>query len=291
MTDGTPFSSQMSQESCKAKPRVLSSPRLLEEDSPEFPSQQLQATSSGGSESLSNLDLSHGPLVALEYLPFFRTYGQLLAEEELAPQPEAFRDQGGDQSVREEDSELPSGFFPYYRSKEESFPSLALPGRSCAGSRGPSTRREVQACRCCTRTISGDGSVSQGDAEGVWGSTGCPGPRETEGVQGSTGHPGPFKSGTPTPADCCISNRIPPLGPPKLQEKGYLGHSPWSHPKAKATSRSLRFQQPQGPKLFFPNKVKEGKQSRRDGQRENKEREGGRGRKRKKEGRKKREGR
>ena len=195
MTDGTPFSSQMSQESCKAKPRVLSSPRLLEEDSPEFPSQQLQATSSGGSESLSNLDLSHGPLVALEYLPFFRTYGQLLAEEELAPQPEAFRDQGGDQSVREEDSELPSGFFPYYRSKEESFPSLALPGRSCAGSRGPSTRREVQACRCCTRTISGDGSVSQGDAEGVWGSTGCPGPRETEGVHGSTGHPGPFKSG------------------------------------------------------------------------------------------------
>ncbi|XP_061279550.1 uncharacterized protein LOC133251300 [Bos javanicus] len=163
MTDGTPFSSQMSQESCKAKPRVLSSPRLLEEDSPEPPSQQLQATSSGGSESLSNLDLSHGPLVALEYLPFFRTYGQLLAEEELAPQPEAFRDQGGDQSVREEDSELPSGFFPYYRSKEESFPSLALPGRSCAGSRGPSTRREVQACRCCTRTISGDGSAGPAD--------------------------------------------------------------------------------------------------------------------------------
>ena len=194
MTDGTLFSSQMSQESCKAKPRVLSSPRLLEEDSPEFPSQKLQATSSGGSESLSNLDLSHGPLVALEYLPFFRTYGQLLAEEELAPQPEAFRDQGGDQSVREEDSELPSGFFPYYRSKEESFPSLALPGRSCAGSRGPSTRREVQACRCCTRTISSDGSVSQGD-------TGCVGQhwvpwaiqvRETtEGVQGSTGRPGP----------------------------------------------------------------------------------------------------
>ena len=97
---------------------------------------------------------------------------------------------------------------------------------------------------------------------------------------------------SPTPADCCISNRIPPLGPPKLQEKGYLGHSPWSHPKAKATSRSLRFQQPQGPKLFFPNKVKEGKQSRRDEGREKKKRreaEGGRGRKRKKEGRKKRE--
>lgn len=166
MTDGTPFSSQMFQESCKAEPRVLSSLRLLEEDNPEPPSQQLQATGSGGSESLSNLDLSHGPLVALECLPFFRTYGQLLAEEELVPRPEVFRDQGGDQSVREEDSELPSSFFPHYRSKEESFPSLALPGGSRAGSRGPPTRREMQACCRCTRTVSGDCSVSQGDYGG-----------------------------------------------------------------------------------------------------------------------------
>ncbi|KAM7242504.1 hypothetical protein CapIbe_006975 [Capra ibex] len=163
MTDGTPFSSQMFQESCKAEPRVLSSLRLLEEDNPEPPSQQLQATGSGGSESLSNLDLSHGPLVALECLPFFRTYGQLLAEEELVPRPEAFRDQGGDQSVREEDSELPSSFFPYYRSKEESFPSLALPGGSCAGSHGPPTRREMQACCRCTRTVSGDCSAGPAD--------------------------------------------------------------------------------------------------------------------------------
>ncbi|KAB0357970.1 hypothetical protein FD754_002126 [Muntiacus muntjak] len=152
-----------SQESCKTESRVLSSPRLLEEDNPEPPSQQLQATSSGGSESLGNLDLSHGPLVALEYLPFFRTYGQLLAEEEMAPRPEVFRDQGGDQSVREEDSELPSGFFPYYRSKEESFPSLALPGRSCAGSRDPPARREVPACCCCTMTIIGDCSAGPAD--------------------------------------------------------------------------------------------------------------------------------
>ncbi|XP_070321497.1 uncharacterized protein [Odocoileus virginianus] len=151
---------ETSQESCKAEPRVLSSPRLLE-DNPEPPSQQLQGTSSGGSESLGNPDLSHGPLVALEYLPFFRTYGQLLAEEELAPQPEVFRDQGGDQSVREEDSELPGGFFPYYRSKEESFPSLALPGRSWAGSHDPPTRREVPAC--CTMTIINDCSAGPAD--------------------------------------------------------------------------------------------------------------------------------
>ena len=166
MTDGTPFSSHTSQESCKAEPRVLSSPRLLEDDNPEAPSQQLQATSSGGSESLGHLDLSHGPLVALECLPFFRTYGQLLAEEELAPRPEVFSDQGGDQSVREEDSELPSGFFAYYRSKEESFPSLALPGRLCAGSHDPPARREVPACCCCTLTIISNCSVSQGDYRG-----------------------------------------------------------------------------------------------------------------------------
>lgn len=78
---------------------------------------------------------------------------------------------------------------------------------------------------------------------------------------------------TPTPADCCISNRIPPLGPPKLQEKGYPGHSPWPHPKAKATSRSLRFQQPQGPKLFFPNK--ENRAGEREGGRCKEGREGG----------------
>ena len=182
MTDGTPFSSQTSQESCKAEPRVLSSPKLLEEDNPEAPSQQLQATNSGGSESLGNPDFSHGPLVALEYLPFFRSHGQLLAEEELAPQPEVFRDQGGDQSVRKEDSELPGGFFPYYRSKEESFPSLALPGRSCVGSRDPPARREELACCCCTMTIIGDCSVSQGDyrrcAEQHWVPWGPPDPSQ-----------------------------------------------------------------------------------------------------------------
>ncbi|XP_073658651.1 uncharacterized protein [Tursiops truncatus] len=144
-----------SQKSCEAEPRVLPSQSLLQEDDPEPPSQQLQATGSRGSEPRSNLDLSRGPLVALEYLPFFRTYGQLLAEEELAPRPEVCRDRGGDQSIREEDSEPPSGFFPYYRSKEERFPSLALPGRWCAGSRDPPAWRELQACCCCRTTVSG----------------------------------------------------------------------------------------------------------------------------------------
>ncbi|XP_072813183.1 uncharacterized protein [Vicugna pacos] len=152
-----------SQKSCEAEPQVLPSLGLLEEDNSEPPSQQLQATSARGSEPLSNLDFSHGPRVALEYLPFFRTYGQLLAEEELAP--EVCRDRGRDQSIREglfpEDSGPPSGFFPYYRSKEESFPSLALPGRSCAGSQDVPTRRGTQACccRCCRMTDSRGCSV------------------------------------------------------------------------------------------------------------------------------------
>ncbi|KAB1281823.1 hypothetical protein Cadr_000004664 [Camelus dromedarius] len=77
---------QTSQKSCEAEPQVLPSLGLLEEDNSEPPSQQLQATSPRGSEPLSNLDFSHGPRVALESLPFFCTYGQLLAEEELAPE-------------------------------------------------------------------------------------------------------------------------------------------------------------------------------------------------------------
>ncbi|XP_026957035.1 uncharacterized protein [Sagmatias obliquidens] len=157
---------QTSQKSCEAEPRVLPSQSLLQEDDPEPPSQQLQAAGSRGSEPHSNLDLSRGPLVALEYLPFFRTYGQLLAEEELAPRPEVCRDRGGDQSIREEDSEPPSGFFPYYRSKEERFPSLALPGRWCAGSRDPPARRELQACCCCRTTVNGRCSVSWGGHRG-----------------------------------------------------------------------------------------------------------------------------
>lgn len=98
---------------------------------------------------------------------------------------------------------------------------------------------------------------------------------------------------TPHPRRRLHLQQIPPLGPAKLQEKGYLGHSPWSHPKAKDTSRSLRFQQPQGPKLFFPNKERKENRAGGDGGREKKGREGrrggGGGRKKKEEGRKEEE--
>lgn len=188
VTDGTPFSSQTSQKSCEAEPRGLPSQSLLQEDDPEPPSRQLQATGSRGSEPRSNLDLSDGPLVALEYLPFFRTYGQLLAEEEPAPRPEVCRDRGGDQSIREEDSEPPSGFFPHYRSKEERFPSLALPGRWCSGSRDPPTRRELRACCPCRTTVCGKCSVSWGGHRGCrvqhcgpW-QTSVPGPHTPGGL-------------------------------------------------------------------------------------------------------------
>ncbi|XP_054550350.1 solute carrier family 25 member 48 isoform X4 [Talpa occidentalis] len=128
---------------------------LEEEEDPVHLSQQLQTTSSRGREPLSNLDIPSG---ALEYLPFFRTYGQLPAKEELARQPDICKDRGGDQTIREmpfsEDSGPPSGFFPYYRSKEENFPSLAFPGRGCGGSQDPSIKKEVQAGCFCRMTIS-----------------------------------------------------------------------------------------------------------------------------------------
>uniref|UniRef100_A0A8C5XTQ1 Uncharacterized protein n=1 Tax=Microcebus murinus TaxID=30608 RepID=A0A8C5XTQ1_MICMU len=107
---------------------------LLKEKDPEPLSQQPQATSSGNKEALS-------PPVTLEYLPFFRTYGWL-AEEEMGLQPE--------------DSALPDGFFPYYCSQEESFPSLVLPTWTCGGSQDSPSRREARA-GCFYRTTIRDG--------------------------------------------------------------------------------------------------------------------------------------
>ncbi|XP_028003939.2 uncharacterized protein LOC114232160 [Eptesicus fuscus] len=149
-----------SQESFEDEPRDSSSQNFLEEEDSGPPPQQLQATSSTGSESISNSGPSHGPLVNLEYLPFFRTYEQLLTEE-LALQPEVGSDQGGAESPREvpswEDSEPPGGLFPYYRSKEENFPRL-----SYRASQDPPTRREAQA-GCFHRTvISGSSAASAG---------------------------------------------------------------------------------------------------------------------------------
>lgn len=153
-----PFFSQTSQESFEDEPRDSSSQNFLEEEDSGPPPQQLQATSSTGSEPISSSGPSHGPLVNLEYLPFFRTYGQLLTEE-LALQPEVGSDQGGAESPREapswEDSEPPGGLFPYYRSKEENFPRL-----SYRASQDPPTRREAPA-GCFHRTVISGSSVSK----------------------------------------------------------------------------------------------------------------------------------
>nr|XP_036871932.1 uncharacterized protein LOC118971962 [Manis javanica] len=159
---------ETSQRSCTTKPRVSPSLSLLEEDDPESLAQHPQTASS---PPLGNFDLSQRSLVALEYLPFFRTYEHLLAEETLTAQPEICWDQGGGPSFREtpfpEDSDPPSGFFPYYHSKEETFPSLAPPGRLCGSFQDPPTRREVQAgCFCrmtdsrCSAALAGPDFIS-----------------------------------------------------------------------------------------------------------------------------------
>ncbi|KAF6081706.1 hypothetical protein HJG60_008728 [Phyllostomus discolor] len=197
--------SQTSQKSCEDEPGFSSSLNFLEEEDPGPLSQQLPATSSRGSEPLSNLDLSRGSLVNVEYLPFFRTYGQLLVEE-VALQPDVGRDQEGVWSTREapsqEDSEPPGGFSPYYRSKEESFLSLSW-GRS----QGPPTRREAQAGCSCRRTGSSGSSVS-GEAT-------CGGHRRVWGQPCAPWHPsdpcprapGPSRPGQfPSPRGCSQSS-------------------------------------------------------------------------------------
>lgn len=162
---------QTPQKSCEAELRVSSSQSLLEEEDPAPLSQQLQATCASGREPLHHLDLPPALLVAVEYLPFYRTHGQLLAEDESALQPRVCRPQAADPSIGEvplpEDSELNGGFFPHYRSKEEHFPSLALPGRSCGGSQDPPTRSEAQAGCFCRTTVSCGCSVSGGGHGGV----------------------------------------------------------------------------------------------------------------------------
>ncbi|XP_050648828.1 uncharacterized protein LOC126956011 isoform X2 [Macaca thibetana thibetana] len=141
----------MSQKNCEDESGAPTSPSLLEEDDPGPLSSQQQATSSRDKKPLSSLHLSHRAQVALEYLPFFCTYGYLLAEEGLDLQPE---------TPLQEDSELLSGFFPYYRSEEESLPSIALPGWSHRGSQDAPTEREAQAGCFCRTTVRDECSVS-----------------------------------------------------------------------------------------------------------------------------------
>ncbi|XP_008508564.2 uncharacterized protein [Equus przewalskii] len=170
--------SRTPQKSCEAELRVSSSQSLLEEEDPAPLSQQLQATCASGREPLHHLDLPPASLVAVEYLPFYRTHGQLLAEDESALQPRVCRPQAADPSIGEvplpEDSEPNGGFFPHYRSKEEHFPSLALPGRSCGGSQDPPTRSEAQAGCFCRTTVSCGCSVALAGPDLASGSSHCP---------------------------------------------------------------------------------------------------------------------
>uniref|UniRef100_A0A2K6QMG6 Uncharacterized LOC104659787 n=1 Tax=Rhinopithecus roxellana TaxID=61622 RepID=A0A2K6QMG6_RHIRO len=141
----------MSQKNCEDESGAPTSPSLLQEDDSGPLSSQQQATSSRDKKPLSSLHLSHRAQVALEYLPFFCTYGYLLAEEGLVLQPE---------TPLQEDSELLSGFFPYYRSEEESLPSTALPGWSHRGSQDAPTEKEAQAGCFCRTTVRNECSVS-----------------------------------------------------------------------------------------------------------------------------------
>lgn len=201
MTGGTPFSSQSSQKSSESEPRLSVSRSHLEDDGSEPRPQHLQASHSSDSGPLGSLGLSHGSPVAWEYLPFFRTYGKLLAVEEPASWPQVCRDRGGDQNTPE-DLEPPSGFFPHYRSKEESFPCLGLPGGSCQSSQDLRLTKEALvgcfcrltgSCRCSVsrRAALGPLDPLQASAPGphtvsqagpLWRSMGAPGTVGTEAV-------------------------------------------------------------------------------------------------------------
>ncbi|XP_063087412.1 uncharacterized protein LOC134471691 [Cavia porcellus] len=108
---------------------ALFSPSLLEEEDAGPSAKKPQSTSSANKELLC---LSCKTPEGSVCLPFFRTYDWLLAEEKLVLQPEVYMNQGSPwtrQAPFLEDSVPASGFFPYYRSKEDSLPSLAFPSR------------------------------------------------------------------------------------------------------------------------------------------------------------------
>lgn len=115
-----PLFPDASQESCKAEPRVLSSlrPRRRTTQSP------IPATTghhgSGGSESLSNLDLSHKPLVALECLPSSAPTGSSWLRRSWS---HGLRSSGTKEETRGQRGgpRAAQQLLPHYRSKEESF--------------------------------------------------------------------------------------------------------------------------------------------------------------------------
>ncbi|XP_054344376.1 uncharacterized protein LOC129036797 isoform X2 [Pongo pygmaeus] len=152
----------MSQKNCEAESGAPTSPSLLEEDDSGPLSSQQQAISSRDKKPLSSLHLSHRTQVALEYLPFFCTYGCLLADEGLVLQLE---------TPLQDDSELLSGFFPYYHSEEESLPSLALPGWSHRGSQDLPTEKEAQAGCFCRTTVRNECSAALAHSDLISGSS------------------------------------------------------------------------------------------------------------------------
>eukprot|EP00074_Homo_sapiens_P089425 XP_016865622.1 uncharacterized protein LOC107986453 isoform X3 [Homo sapiens] len=173
-------------QNCDAESGAPTSPSLLEEDDPGPLSSQQQATSSRDKKPLSSLHLSHRAQVALEYLPFFCTYGCLLEEEGLVLQPK---------TPLQEDSELLSGFFPYYRSEEESLPSLALPGWSHRGSQDLPTEKEARAGCFCRTTVRDECSTLTGPWTGP--SQGCCGPWSKVSLVGSTDTAGRLSCSSP----------------------------------------------------------------------------------------------
>ncbi|PNI49905.1 T0092965 isoform 1 [Pan troglodytes] len=173
-------------QNCDAESGDPTSPSLLEEDDPGPLSSQQQATSSRDKKPLSSLHLSHRAQVALEYLPFFCTYGCLLEEEGLVLQPE---------TLLQEDSELLSGFFPYYRSEEESLPSLALPGWSHRGSQDLPTEKEARAGCFCRTTVRDECSTLTGPW--ISPSQGCCGPWRKVSLVGSTDTAGRLSCSSP----------------------------------------------------------------------------------------------
>nr|XP_036279669.1 putative protein TPRXL [Pipistrellus kuhlii] len=149
-----------SQESSKDEPRDSSSQNFREEEDSGPPSQKQQATSSTSSKPISNSGPSRSPRGTLEYPSSSSSYEQLL-NEESSMQPEVGSDQRGAGSILEvpswEDSEPPGGLLPYYRSKEENFPSLSH--RAC---QNLPSRTEAHA-GCFHRTaISGSSVASAG---------------------------------------------------------------------------------------------------------------------------------
>lgn len=135
---------------------------FLQEDDPDHLAPQQQATGSRSSQVLTSFDLSPEPRVALEYLPYFRTSEHLLGSEPEQG-PEAPGGLGGEQDGREvwlPDASLQlDGFVPYYRSEEESLPSLTLQ----ASNQDPPLKKEAfagyfyrMACNCGS-SVSWDG--------------------------------------------------------------------------------------------------------------------------------------